>query len=143
MVCSPPPPARRQSWPRPTKWMWRCYLRRAAAPPSCAAWCPRSSRNWYEWSPGFMNPLSTSIPRCKAVSNRGKSAVCCLLPETDCQKGHNETKRSEASRLLHPGILALCQRLAKPTKCIVCLQHLPHMFACLTATPLRRPLAHN
>lgn len=58
-----------QLWPRPTKWMWRYYLPRAAAPPFCVVWCPRLSRNWYEWSRGFMNPLSTSIPRCKAVSN--------------------------------------------------------------------------
>lgn len=58
-----------QLWRRPTKWMWRYYPRRAAAPPFCVVWCPRLSRNWYEWSRGFMNPLSTSIPRCKAVSS--------------------------------------------------------------------------
>jgi len=65
-----------QLWRKPTKWMWKYYLPRAVAPPFCVVWCPRLSRNWYEWSRGFMNPLSTSIPRYKAVSNGTKHSTC-------------------------------------------------------------------
>lgn len=71
-----------QLWRRPTKWMWRYYPRRAAAPPFCVVWCPRLSRNWYEWSRGFMNPLSTSIPRCKAVSSEEDGGTSHTLTHT-------------------------------------------------------------
>jgi len=110
-----------QSWPRPTKWTWRCYLRRGAAPPSCAAWCPRSSRNWYEWSRGFMNPLSTSIPRCKAVSYPGRPSVV-LLPTARNRKETKRTKRSGAQLSSAPLSLHLhpcpCGRKANKVHCL-------------------------